>query len=232
VHKRRSVAEEISSRILTLLRDKELHPGDKLPPERELAAMLQVSRPSLREALRALALMNVIEIRQGDGTYVSALEPYQLLEQMEFIFHRDNSLILQLFEARKIVEVGCVALAAQRIAPEVLSSLDEIVLRSQKSVGDADAFLQADLDLHKTVIAASQNPLLIRFMESINQLGTQSRKITGTSLAVRRRSIQDHKAIVAALKAHDPTAASAAMLDHLNNVEESLKSAKLPGSTG
>ncbi|MEO8289295.1 MAG: FadR/GntR family transcriptional regulator [Chloroflexota bacterium] len=222
LHKRRSVAEEISTRILTLLRERELRPGDKLPPERELAAMLQVSRPSLREALSALALMNVIEIRQGDGTYVTSLEPHRLLEQLEFIFHLDSSLIAQLFEARKIVEVGCVALAAGRIDDEGIQQLEGIVERSQQSFGDAEAFLHADLDLHRVVSESSCNPVLIRFMESISYLGKQSRKITGTSLAVRRRSIQDHKAIVAALKAHDPIAASAAMMQHLDNVEKSL----------
>ena len=104
--KQQTVPEAISAEILDLLRQKELKPGDKLPPERELAEMLGVSRPSLREALRALSIMKVIEVRQGDGTYVSALKPEELVEHLEFVFMLDDSTMLQLFEARKIVEVA------------------------------------------------------------------------------------------------------------------------------
>jgi GntR family transcriptional repressor for pyruvate dehydrogenase complex len=224
VRKRSSIAEEISERILTLIKEKELHPGEKLPPERELAVMLGVSRPSLREALRALAIMNIIEMRQGDGTYISALEPHQLFEHLEFIFHLDKSTLFQLFEARKIVEVGCVALAAERIDDEALEHLESIIARSEKMVGDAEAFLEADLELHETIIRASDNPMLARFMGSISQLGMVSRRVTGTSDRVRRNSIADHKAILAALRARDADAARAAMLHHLENVEQSLTS--------
>jgi GntR family transcriptional repressor for pyruvate dehydrogenase complex len=225
--RKRSIAEEISERILKLLRDRKLHPGDKLPPERELADMLGVSRPSLREALRALSLMNIIEIRHGDGTYVSSLDPDQLFDHLEFVFDLDESTLVQLFEARKVVEVGCVALAATHITSDELALLDSIVAQSAATVEDADAFLAADLALHKVVIEASNNPMLIRFMASISQLGMVSRRITGSSAAVRKQSIQDHRAIVAALKAGNPEAASQAMLEHLNNVEKSLEHSRL-----
>ncbi|MCB0176501.1 MAG: FadR family transcriptional regulator, partial [Anaerolineae bacterium] len=96
----------IARRLMTLLKEKQLKPGDKLPPERELAAMMQVSRPSLREGLRALSMMNVLEIRQGDGTYVTSLDPELLVEQLSLVLALDDSTLLQLFEARKILEVG------------------------------------------------------------------------------------------------------------------------------
>ena len=222
VRKRSTIAEEISERILTLIKEKELHPGDRLPPERELANMLGVSRPSLREALRALAIMNIIEMRQGDGTYISALEPEQLFEHLEFVFHLDKSTLHQLFEARKVLEVGCVALAAARIDDEALADLARIVAHSEESVDDAEAFLQADVELHETIIRATGNPMLARFMGSISQMGMASRRVTGGSARVRQASIEDHKAILAALEARDPDAARAAMLHHLDNVEKSL----------
>ena len=123
LQKQQSVAEAISAEILDLLRQKELKPGDKLPPERDLAEMLGVSRPSLREALRALSIMKVVEVRQGDGTYVSAFKPEELVEHLEFVFMLDDSTMLQLFEARKIVETGNVALAAERISDEEIAAL-------------------------------------------------------------------------------------------------------------
>ncbi|MEZ4768608.1 MAG: GntR family transcriptional regulator [Caldilineales bacterium] len=109
-----AIAEEISARLLTLIQEKQLKPGDKLPPERELAATMQVSRPSLREALRALALMNVLEIRQGDGAYVTSLEPDLLVEHLDFVISLDDSTIHHLFEVRRILETGIAQLAAQR----------------------------------------------------------------------------------------------------------------------
>src|SRR5512146_521879 len=82
--------KKIATRLLSLIKEKHLRPGDKLPPERELAVMMQVSRPSLREALRALSIINIIEIRQGDGTYVTSLEPELLIEPLDFVFSLDD----------------------------------------------------------------------------------------------------------------------------------------------
>ena len=128
--KKSAISEEISSRLLLMIREKQLSPGEKLPPERELAAMLNVSRPSLREALRALAIMNVIEMRQGDGTYITSLEPELLVEHLDFVLSLDDSTFLQLFEARKIVEVGIASLAAQRITDRQIQELETLQTRS------------------------------------------------------------------------------------------------------
>ena len=215
--------KKISARLLSLIKEKQLRPGDKLPPERELAAMMQVSRPYLREALQALSLMNIIEIRQGDGTYVTSLEPELLAEPLDFIFSLNDSTLLKLFEARKIVEVGIVALAAQRISAAEVEELETCLEKSLKATDDPQAFLEADLELHKRIMTAAQNPLLSRFMDSISQLGLVSRSRTTEIPGLTKQSAEDHRAIVAALKAHDPEAARQAMLQHLNNVEQKLK---------
>jgi len=214
---------KISARLLSLIKEKQLRPGDKLPPERELAAMMQVSRPSLREALQALSLMNIIEIRQGDGTYVTSLEPELLAEPLDFIFSLNDSTLLKLFEARKIVEVGIVALAAQRISAAEIEELETCLEKSLRATDDPQAFLEVDLELHKRIMTAAQNPLLSRFMDSISQLGRVSRSRTTEIPGLTKQSAEDHRAIVAALKAHNPEAARQAMLQHLNNVEQKLK---------
>ena len=214
---------KISARLLSLIKEKQLRPGDKLPPERELAAMMQVSRPSLREALQALSLLNIIEIRQGDGTYVTSLEPELLAEPLDFIFSLNDSTLLKLFEARKIVEVGIVALAAQRISTAEIEELETCLEKSLRATDDPKAFLEVDLELHKRIMTAAQNPLLSRFMDSISQLGLVSRSRTTEIPGLTKQSAEDHRAIVAALKAHDPEAARQAMLQHLNNVEQKLK---------
>jgi GntR family transcriptional repressor for pyruvate dehydrogenase complex len=215
--------KKITTRLLSLIKEKHLRPGDKLPPERELAGMMQVSRPSLREALQALALMNIIEIRQGDGTYVTSLEPELLVEPLNFVFSLDDSTLPDLFEARKVVEVGLVALAAQRITAEEIADLELCLVKSLQAAEDPDAFLQADLELHKKIATAARNPLLQRFMDSISQLGLASRARTNYIPGLTKQSAQDHRAIVVALKTRDPEAARQAMRQHLNNVEQKLK---------
>jgi len=221
--KKNALAEEILTRLLDLIKERELRPGDKLPPERELATMMNVSRPSLREALRALSIMNIIEIRQGDGTYVSSLEPDLLVEHLDFIFALDDSTFLQLFEARKIVEVGIVALAAERITDEEVAEMEECLHAAANSVDDPVAFLQADLDLHNAITRAARNPILSRVMTSISQLGLASRSRTTAIPGVVHDTVEDHRNIVSALKAHNPEAAQQAMLIHLNNVESRLE---------
>lgn len=221
--------KKIAEKILSLIKEKQLHPGDKLPPERELAAMMQVSRPSVREALQALSILNVIDMRQGAGTFITSLEPELLVEPLDFVFALDNSTLLELFVARKILEVGIAGLAAERITDDELAALDACLHKSLAAAAadNYEAFLQTDLELHKLVAAAAKNPILNRFMDSISQLGLASRQRTVYIDNLARESADDHRAIVAALRARDPAAAQQAMLKHLNNVEQGLK--KLEG---
>jgi GntR family transcriptional repressor for pyruvate dehydrogenase complex len=221
--KKKVLSEQISARLLSLIKERRLRPGDKLPPERELAAMIEVSRPSLREALRALALMNIIEIRQGDGTYITSLEPSLLVEHLDFVFSLDDSTFLELFEARKILEAGAIALAAQRITDDEIAELEACLERSHKSVEDCQAFLQTDLELHERITEAARNPVLIRIMAAVSQLGIASRRRTTEIPGVPEQVLDDHRAIVIALKTRDPEAARQAMLQHLNKVEQYLR---------
>jgi GntR family transcriptional regulator, transcriptional repressor for pyruvate dehydrogenase complex len=220
--KRSALAEEISAKLLDLIKEKQLRPGDKLPPERELATMMKVSRPSLREALRALSIMNVVEIRQGNGTYVTSLDPELLVEHLDFVFSLDDSTFLQLLEARRIVEVGLVGLAAERISDEQIAELDIFLAQSVESARDSRAALAADLVLHAHITEAAGNPILARFMASISQLGLASRRRTIEIPGVAEQAAEDHRAIVAALKARDPEAARRAMLAHLDNIDRRL----------
>lgn len=221
--KKSSISEDIVENLLTLIRERELHPGDKLPPERELAATMQVSRPSLREALRALAIMNVIEIRQGDGTYVTSLEPNLLMSHLDFVFALNDTAFLELFEARRILEPGLVEIAALRISDEEIAELEECIARSMEVVDDHEAFAELDLEMHELIAKIAGNSILQRCMAGVTQLGKVSRRRTVSLPGVTRRSVQDHLAIVSALQARDPEAARRAMLDHLRHVEDELK---------
>ncbi len=218
-----ALPKEITTRLLDMIREKALRPGDQLPPERELAAMMGVSRPSVREALRALALMNVLDIRQGSGTYVSSLDTSLLIEHLDFVFSLDDSTFLELFEARKILEAGIVALAAKKVTDKEINTLQEIVTRSTEDINDLEAFLLNDRELHEAITHVADNPILTRFMVSLSKLGLASRSRTVRIPGVAEQTIEDHQSIVAALRDRDPEQAKTAMLEHLSNVERRLR---------
>jgi len=218
-----ALPKDIANLVLQLIRERKLRPGDKLPPERELAGTLQVSRPSLREALRALEIMNVVDIRHGSGTYVTSLEPELLVEHFDFVFLLNDSTYLELFSARKVVEVGMIGLAAEHVTDIDIVALEACLERSIAGLEDPALYFQADIELHDRIIAITGNTILQSFMLSIRRLAAASRRRTAALSDITFQTIEDHRRIIDALKARNPEAARQAMLDHLNNVEQRLK---------
>ena len=222
---RSTLPEEIANRLLELIKAERLRPGDKLPAERSLAAEMQVSRPVLREALRALAIMKVVEIRQGSGTYITSLEPQQLVSHLDFVFSKDTVALAKVLEARRVLEVGNVRLAAVRIDPHQVERLEAVLGEMRAAVDDADRFSTLDIAFHDAVSEAAGNFLLAQFMRIINPLAKVSRERTGASRGVRERALRDHEPLVEALRAGDPDAAARAMQAHLDHVEHALGAA-------
>jgi GntR family transcriptional repressor for pyruvate dehydrogenase complex len=217
------LSEKIANRLLTLIKEKHLRPGDRLPPERELATMMKVSRPSLREALRALQLMNIIENRHGSGNYITSLEPEHLVEHLDIVFALDDSTYHDLFQARRILEAGIAEIAASSITEEELKEMEESIERASAAIDDPEAFREADIELHTLILKATRNRILPVFMRSINKISVLSRRRTGEDPAVRRRTVQDHRAIVRALQLRNPRRAKQAMMKHLDHVERKMK---------
>ena len=222
VFARELLPERIAARLVSLIAERHLRPGDKLPPERDLAATMQVSRPSLREALRALAMLNVVEIRPGSGTYVTSLRPEVLVEHFDFVFALDDATFAELLETRKMLEPSLAAAAATHATADELDRLRACMARAAANADDPDAFLEADLDLHEIITAAAHNQIVARFMASLTRLGTASRRRTSALPGVRAQSLQDHQAIVDALLHRDPEAAATMMRHHLENIQSSL----------
>jgi GntR family transcriptional repressor for pyruvate dehydrogenase complex len=220
---RDTLPERIAARLLALIAERQLRPGDKLPPERELAAIMHVSRASLREALARLAMFNIVEIRQGSGAYVTSLKPDLLVEHFDFVFALDDSTFSELLEARHMIEPGLAAVAAFKATEEDLVALRACLERSAAAVDDADAFLEVDLELHDLILAAARNQIITRFMAGLTRLGTASRRRTGALRVVREKSHREHIAIVTAILARDHLAAAAAMESHIRNIQTSLE---------
>ncbi len=218
-----SLSEQIAERILNLIKDKKLKPGDKLPAERELAQAMQVSRPSLREALRALSIINVVEIRHGSGTYVCHPTPEALLGKLDIIFESDESTFIDLYEARCVVEVGIIALAAERITPENLAKLEAFHQECLCERDEVYTFLDMDIDFHRLITQSASNPILNRFMDMIAQINAGRRRRRGLHSSIHiEETIQEHATILAALKSGDAEAAQDALINHLDNGKRRL----------
>jgi GntR family transcriptional regulator, transcriptional repressor for pyruvate dehydrogenase complex len=214
--------DRIAERLVSLIAERKLRPGEKLPSERDLAAMMQVSRPSLREALRALDMMKIVEIRHGSGTYVASLKPERLVEHFDFIFSLDDSTFAQALDARAMVEPSLAAAAARNATEAELVAIADCMERAAKSVHDPILFLEADLELHQLITAAVHNQIIVRFMDTLYRLGLASRMRTVALKGVREQSLLDHQAIVDALLHRDPEGAASIMQEHIHNISKSL----------
>ena len=223
---REALPQQITRRLLDLIAQRELGPGARLPSERELAATMRVSRSSLREALRALSAMGVIEMRHGEGTFISSLQPELLMRHLGFVLSLADSSFTELFAARAAVEPAIAEIAAARIDDAQLAALDACLQAAEAAIGDPRAFAAADLQLHQAIVAAAANPLLSQFMESITTLGIASRRASGHIPHMSERSIEEHREIVAALRAREPEAARRAMADHLARVQRDVRAAE------
>lgn len=155
-----AVTDEAIERIKGMIVSGALAPGDRLPKESELAAELGLSRNSLREAVRALSLIRILDVRQGDGTYVTSLDPQLLLEALSFVvdFHRDDT-VLEFFAVRRILEPAATAMAALRIGEEQLDALGAQLdaLGPDPSV---EALVAGDLEFHRGIARHSGNSVL------------------------------------------------------------------------
>ena len=216
---RDALPEQIAGRVLALISERQLKPGERLPPERELAGTMGVSRSSLREALRALSMLGVTQMRHGDGTYVTALEPAGLMRPLGLVLALSDAGFEDLFEARKLVEPPLAGLAAERATAEQLEELECCARASEATVDDDEGFMRNDLELHALISQAARNVLLARLVDSIGELAIASRIATNSLPGMKEQSVRDHRAIVDAIAARDPRAAAAAMLTHLETVE-------------
>jgi GntR family transcriptional regulator, transcriptional repressor for pyruvate dehydrogenase complex len=218
---RKSVAERVADRLLELIRSGNLQAGDKLPTENELAKAMQVSRPMVREALRGLSILGVVESRQGGRCYVTDLSPARLMAPLQMIISIDETNVDALFEARVAIEGELLRLDAKRITNEDLQKLRDMVRTGHDLTGDAVGFRVMDLEFHQMLMDIAGNPFLARGARSLYELGMEYRRIASETPGVLARSAKEHEAIVDALAQRDPDKAAAAMHAHLKSIARS-----------
>ncbi|MEU0788363.1 FadR/GntR family transcriptional regulator [Streptomyces sp. NPDC006173] len=220
-----AVTDEAIEKIKEMIVSGALRPGDRLPKESELAADLGLSRNSLREAVRALSLIRILDVRQGDGTYVTSLDPQLLLEALSFVvdFHRDDT-VLEFLAVRRILEPAATAMAATRIGEQELGALADQLdkLGPEPSV---EELVAADLDFHRGIVRSAGNSVLCSLLDGLSGPTTRARVWRGlTQEDAVSRTLHEHRAILAALRDRDAEAARSWATVHIASVEQWLRS--------
>jgi DNA-binding FadR family transcriptional regulator len=218
---RETVAEAVARRILDMVKARALKPGDQLPPERDLAEQLGVSRPSVREAIRGLAILGVVKSRQGGGAYIGALDAESLLGPIQFFLSLEEVNIRELYDARSLIESDVARRAAVAMSDAQLAELGRILAAQEATLTDARAFRISDFAFHEAIWQGCGNAFLRRIGESLNVLGLEFRKRASETKGVLEQSLADHRRLLAALVARDPDAASRAAAEHMQNVYQS-----------
>ncbi|MEW2511624.1 FadR/GntR family transcriptional regulator [Streptomyces sp. NPDC046870] len=220
-----AVTDEAIEKIKGMIVSGALRPGDRLPKESELAAELGLSRNSLREAVRALSLIRILDVRQGDGTYVTSLDPQLLLEAMSFVvdFHRDDT-VLEFLAVRRILEPAATALAAPRIDPGRLDAL-EAQLDALGAEPSVEQLVAADLEFHRSIVQSAGNSVLCSLLDGLSGPTTRARIWRGlTQEDAVGRTLREHRAILGALRDRDAEAARSWATVHIASVEQWLRS--------
>ena len=229
-------AEQVVAYVRGLIVKGELRPGDRLASERELVSAIGVSRPSVRAGLRSLATMGIVTTRQGAGTFITAGPPALVNEPLGMLAALHGITREGLFEARRVLEVSSVALAAERATGDQLAAMSDEITGMYTSLEDPQEFLRHDVRFHRAVALGSNNLVLSALIEMVASLHYEQRRVTIERARNELRSEADmHRRIYQAVRARDPEAARATMDEHLQRAlarmvseETSAESADTP----
>jgi len=219
-----ALTDEAIEKIKAMILAGELAPGSRLPREEDLAEQLGLSRNSLREAVRALTAMRILVARQGDGTYVSSLEPHLLLESMSFAADVSHGrAALQLLQVRRLLEPQATGCAATLLGAEDYRALRDILDRA-RSAASVDEFVALDIAFHLRIVEAVGNPVLTMLLRMLSTRTQRVRIVRGTHIErALDRVHEEHEDILRALQARDALLAASAAAVHVAAVERWLE---------
>ena len=213
------IYEEIVRQVKAMIAEGRLKGGDRLPPERDLADKFVVSRTSVREALRALESLGLVEIRPGEGTFVRQVSIDSLIEPLALLMVSQREAIGELFEARRLLEPSLAALAATRATPEEIHEMERILEAQAAEIAAGRTGLAQDAQFHAAIGVAAHNRAITRIAHAVMDLLRQSREESLNRPGRPDRSHNDHRRLLAAIRSRDEAAAHQAMVDHLRAVE-------------
>jgi GntR family transcriptional repressor for pyruvate dehydrogenase complex len=216
------LADDIAERIRVLIVGGTFPPGQPLPGERVLAARFAVSRGSIRDAFRMLEMIGLLEMRHGQGTFPRELSVDRLVTPLTSMLTNRRDLEGELMDVRRMFEPAVARVAASRLTDDDLDGLRRILDVQRRKVKAGQSALVEDTAFHAALARATRNTVVVRIMETLNDLLTESRKLALKQRSRPERSLKGHEAVVAALARRDADGAARAMHDHIDQIAELL----------
>ncbi len=216
---RRKLYREIVDQIRGLIKGGRLKHGDRLPPERELAEIFQVSRNSVREAIRSLEEKGIVTSRPGAGTYVTLGDEDYVVDQFASAIGRERDKLSEIFEFRRLVEPHIAYLAAQNAVATDLAELEDLLQKQAEEVNDRGRTVELDQSFHLALARASKSTILLRIVETLNDILEETRAESLQGEARSLGSLQGHRTVLEAIKQRNSGLARRSMNDHLKDIE-------------
>lgn len=225
--KAKKIYEEVAETLHEMIRTGNLQPGDRLDSVQQLSENFQVSRSAVREALSALKAMGLVDIKQGEGTFIKSFDAHQMVFPLSTAILMNKEDISNLLEVRKIIEIGTVTSAARNRTTEDLTKMQEILKEMGLPSQDEELGEKVDFEFHTAISEASHNPLLSIFLDQVSGLMFETMKETRriwlySMQTTREKLFHEHMKIYEAIAEQDEVKAKQAMLYHLENVENIL----------
>ena len=220
-----TTAEEVVERLRDMIHSGELSSGDRLPPERDLAKLLGVSRPTLRAGIRSLSTVGILQSKQGAGTFVAAADESPTLDgsALKMLSALHGFTPDEMFEARLALEMSIASLAAERATSEQMTLMAEEITGMYASLNDPEQYLVHDMQFHQTIAAASNNRILTSLMNMVARILFESRSKTVHRALDLKESAEQHHNIYRAMRERDPQSARDAMHDHLVETQKAQR---------
>lgn len=231
---KKNYSDQIFNYLFNEIKEGRMKPGDKLPNERELSVRLGVSRPSLREALRAMTQLGLLNTRHGGGSYINYFDDAYLKSILQYMTVISDDLLIDLVQMRKTLEAEATGLAALNATEQDLDTIEHFAREREQLYLDHRNDLKAvrtelnDLDyaFHKSIAEASKNKVFAAFIASIHSTITAHQNRVSARPDLASCVNDDHRAIVQALRARDAEKARALMYHHMQSVEDTLSELK------
>ncbi|MGA8115862.1 MAG: FadR/GntR family transcriptional regulator [Actinocatenispora sp.] len=218
-------SDDVTGVLRDMILSGQLRPGDQLPSERDLAVRLQVSRATMREAIRHLGTQGLVTVRQGKGTFVSRISDEDLARPLALLLAMDPPTLVEVVEFRRVIEPGVAALAAGRATDAQRAELTECLAEGRRALTDDDAMIAHDAEFHRLISVAARNRFLLAASANLAESMLRARRRTVHLPANNQKTVDEHQTIADAIIAGRADEASAAMARHLDRVLDQLQQA-------
>ena len=219
---KQSLSDKLAQRIRGMIQKGDYSQGDRLPPIMEMAKRFGVGHPTIREALKKLETMGIVEIRHGSGVYVSRSEEVLVLASPDYVGTVTKKLLLDLIDARMPLEMKSVAEAVKHGSPEDLLEMKRLLKTAGDNLDDDVVLNETNMGFHRQIALASGNTVLVQLLDVLRDLFTEEQRLILGIFGSRERDHREHLAILEALERRDETLGVERMRKHLQGVADSI----------